>query len=69
MSKKLMTLLFPALALAFAPAMLTGCEEKTDTEKKVEEAGDAAGDAAKDAGDAAKDAGDAAGDAIKDATK
>jgi len=62
MSKKLLTLLFPAFALAFAPAMLTGCEEG-ETEEAVEDVEDAAEDAADKAEDAAEDAGDAVDDA------
>ena len=49
---------------------LTGCEERTPTEK-IEDAakdmGDAAGDAAEDLGDAIEEATDDAADAVEDA--
>ncbi len=48
-----------ALAALFSLVGLTGCEEKTPTEK--------AGDAVEKAGDKVEDAADKAGDAVEDA--
>ncbi|MFN3168105.1 MAG: hypothetical protein ACE37H_13675 [Phycisphaeraceae bacterium] len=68
MSKKLLTLLFPALALAFAPAMLTGCEEETEVEEKAEEGAEKVEEGAEKAGDKIKEGAEKVEEGVEDLT-
>jgi hypothetical protein len=65
MMKKLLSI--GALVSLFGLAGLGGCEERTPTEKALDDAGEKIEDAADKAGDAAEDAADKAGDALEDA--